>query len=73
MINIYFLNVLLDDKLCPSSVASWFHNQGNKVSLCHQKTSKLVHYSLDVPTLEDSYKAEDIFEWIGILSIDGDM
>lgn len=62
-----------EEKLCPSSVASWFYNQGNNVTLCHQKSTKLIHYSLDVPTLEDNYKAEDIFEWIGILSIDGDL
>ncbi|KAL6267111.1 hypothetical protein P5V15_000190 [Pogonomyrmex californicus] len=64
-----------ETKVCPSSIAAWFHEHNYTVRLCQQKLSHRTEYSVSIPTYEDKYDMNDInfFEWLGVFSIDGDL
>lgn len=62
---------LVEEKLCPSSVAAWFHNRGYSVSVCHVQPIRRTEYSLEIPVLHDSYNLNNFFEWLGLFSVDG--
>ncbi|XP_034952377.1 ribonuclease P protein subunit p40-like [Chelonus insularis] len=61
-----------DEKLCPSSIAAWFHNRTYKVFLCKENFIKRVSTSLSIPLIENNYDTNKFIEWIGVFSIDGD-
>ncbi|XP_066602370.1 ribonuclease P protein subunit p40-like isoform X3 [Prorops nasuta] len=61
------------DQVCPSSIASWFHEHGYHVSLCCQKFNYRTKYSLTIPTMENGYDNDKFFEWLGVFSIAGEM
>ncbi|KAG8034248.1 hypothetical protein G9C98_001332 [Cotesia typhae] len=49
-----------EEKVCPSSVASWFNNRGHKTFVCHQKSSKKISFSIDPPDGD----SENLFSWM---------
>ncbi|KZC05068.1 hypothetical protein WN55_08673, partial [Dufourea novaeangliae] len=63
----------IDEKLCPSSVAEWFHKHGYNVSLCHQSFIQRTEYSLRIPVLSEETDNNKFFEWLGVLSISGEL
>jgi len=67
-----YLNIL-EDNVCPSSIAAWFYNQDYSVHLCKQRFFQRSKYSLTIPILQDEYDIDRFFEWLGIFSIDGDL
>ncbi|XP_012262665.2 ribonuclease P protein subunit p40-like [Athalia rosae] len=62
-----------DDKLCPSSVAAWFHKRGYEVKLCRQVKVERSEYSLKIPIINSSTDDGKLFEWLGMFSIGGDL
>ncbi|KAK9302858.1 hypothetical protein QLX08_005264 [Tetragonisca angustula] len=62
-----------DDNLCPSSVAAWFHKYNYNVSLCQQTFSQRIEYSLPIPIISDESDNDKFFEWLGVLSICGNL
>uniref|UniRef100_A0A1B6DCK5 Uncharacterized protein n=2 Tax=Clastoptera arizonana TaxID=38151 RepID=A0A1B6DCK5_9HEMI len=54
-----------DDKICPSSVASYFHKKGVEVSLCSPTCTPTKEYNIGVPPLTVDY--QDLMEWLGCL------
>ncbi|KOX78030.1 hypothetical protein WN51_05918 [Melipona quadrifasciata] len=63
----------IDDNLCPSSVAAWFHKYNYNVSLCQQTFSQRIEYSLPIPIISDESDNDKFFEWLGVLSICGNL
>ncbi|XP_043270485.1 ribonuclease P protein subunit p40-like [Venturia canescens] len=61
-----------EDKLCPSSVAAWFHDRGYTTLLCNQVFKQRIERSIFVPNLDGSSNLDEFFEWLGIFSIGGD-
>ncbi|KAL2743489.1 ribonuclease P protein subunit p40-like [Vespula maculifrons] len=62
-----------DEKMCPSSVAAWFHERGYTVSLCRQKLSYKTEYRVNIPILTDAFNNTTFFEWLGFFSISGEI
>ncbi|KAL2714231.1 ribonuclease P protein subunit p40-like [Vespula squamosa] len=62
-----------DEKMCPSSVAAWFHERGYTVSLCRQKFSCKTEYNINIPTVIDGFNNTAFFEWLGLFSISGEI
>lgn len=59
--------------LCPSSIAKWFHIYSYNVYLCHQTFFQKIKYSITIPTLQEECDLDKFFEWLGVLSIGGDL
>ncbi|CAL7943331.1 unnamed protein product [Xylocopa violacea] len=62
-----------DVNLCPSSVAAWFHKREYNVLLCHHTFSQKIMYSLPIPIITNEFDSNKFFEWLGVLSISGDL
>ncbi|XP_015513585.2 ribonuclease P protein subunit p40 [Neodiprion lecontei] len=62
-----------DKKLCPSSIAAWFDKRGYTVKLCRQKKVDQCLYSIKIPIINSSTNHSELFEWLGVLSIGGDL
>ncbi|KAJ1519898.1 hypothetical protein ONE63_004138 [Megalurothrips usitatus] len=62
-----------DDKICPSSVASYFCGLGLKVDVCKPKFIQRTDYGIAVPQLHPPGKEcdiEEMIEWLGLYSLD---
>jgi hypothetical protein len=73
-----YLFILLEEKICPSSVAAYFSSRGHKVLLCQPRFSKQVSYNVKVPEFFSSDDGEDdsaleLIEWLGAFSIGADL
>ncbi|KAG7200319.1 hypothetical protein KM043_017782 [Ampulex compressa] len=62
-----------EEKVCPSSIAAWFHKHGYKVSLCRQTFFQRTQYSLQIPIISNGCDIEAFLEWLGIFCISGDL
>ncbi|XP_012275098.1 ribonuclease P protein subunit p40-like [Orussus abietinus] len=62
-----------ETKVCPSSIAAWFHQRGYVVSLCSQSFIRRAEHSITIPLIDDDTDHEKFFEWLGILSVGGDL
>ncbi|XP_017793865.1 PREDICTED: ribonuclease P protein subunit p40-like [Habropoda laboriosa] len=62
-----------DENLCPSSIAAWFHKHEYSVVLCHQTSVQRIEYSLPIPVISNELDNDKFFEWLGVLSISGDL
>ncbi|OAD62896.1 hypothetical protein WN48_07357 [Eufriesea mexicana] len=63
----------IDENLCPSSVAAWFHEHKYNVFLCQQTFLQRTEYSLPIPIISNEFDNDKFFEWLGVLSICGDL
>ncbi|KOC61784.1 hypothetical protein WH47_03041 [Habropoda laboriosa] len=61
------------ENLCPSSIAAWFHKHEYSVVLCHQTSVQRIEYSLPIPVISNELDNDKFFEWLGVLSISGDL
>jgi ribonuclease P/MRP protein subunit RPP40 len=73
-----YLFILLEEKICPSSVAAYFSSRGHKVLLCQPRFSKQISYNVKVPEFFSSDDGEDdsaleLIEWLGAFSIGADL
>jgi hypothetical protein len=69
--------ILIEEKICPSSIAAYFSSGGHKVSLCQPRFSKQILYNVKVPEYfpdgGDDNSALELTEWLGAFSIGADL
>jgi ribonuclease P/MRP protein subunit RPP40 len=72
---VYF--ILVEEKICPSSIAAYFSSRGHKVLLCQPRLSRHVSYNVKVPEFfpddGDDNSALELMEWLGAFSIGADL
>jgi ribonuclease P/MRP protein subunit RPP40 len=69
---------LLEEKICPSSVAAYFSSRGHTVLLCQPQFSRHVSYNVKIPEFfsnddGDDTNALELIEWLGAFSIGADL
>lgn len=66
-----------DENICPSSIAKYIHDLGHDISVCNTNFNTNITYSIKVPVIDiekaDKEDIEDFLEWLGMLSIEGDL
>lgn len=65
-------------EVCPSSIAKYFHDLGYNVEKCKPQFTTRTEYGVKVPELNFGEKgsedgAFELVEWIGMLSLKGDL
>lgn len=68
--------ILVEEKICPSSVAAYFSSRGHKVLLCQPQFSRQISYNVKVPGFlpdGDDNDALELIEWLGAFSIGADL
>jgi ribonuclease P/MRP protein subunit RPP40 len=69
---------LLEEKICPSSIAAYFSSRGHEVLQCQPRFSREVSYNVKVPEFfsnddGDDNNALELIEWLGAFSIGADL
>ena len=71
--SLIYLRHILEDRMCPSSIAAWFSKRGYSVSVCHQQKIRRAEYSLNIPVINDGFSRDLFFEWLGVFTIGGNL
>lgn len=69
----YFIHIFLEENVCPSSVAAWFHKRKYNVFLCQQVFLQRTEYCLSIPIISNESDHDKFFEWLGVFTICGDL
>lgn len=66
-----------EKNICPSSIAKYLNDLGHDIRVCHTNFKSNTTYSIKVPIIEletvEKEEIEDFMEWLGMLSLEGDL